>query len=90
MSSDNRGRESFAESAMRLADTANDSRETASDSRPLSFLSFGLRLAVWYATLFVVGSIAILFLTYFFTAASLAQRDDQAIRAKLGELAAAY
>ena len=32
---------------------------------------FGLRLAIWYATLFVLGAIAILFLTYYVTAASL-------------------
>src|SRR5438128_8783180 len=52
--------------------------------------AFGLRLAVWYATLFVSGSIAIVFLTYFLTAASLAQRDRQIIQAKLGEYGAAY
>jgi signal transduction histidine kinase len=70
----------MAESATRLAETANDSRP----------LSFGLRLAVWYATLFVLGAIAIVFLTYFLTAESLAQRDRQIIQAKLGEYAAAY
>ena len=74
------GRESMAEPATRLA-------ETAIDSSPLSF---GLRLAVWYATLFVVGAIAIVFLTYLLTAESLAQRDRQIIQAKLGEYAAAY
>jgi signal transduction histidine kinase len=52
--------------------------------------TFGLRLALWYATLFVVGSIAIVFVTYFLTAASLAQRDRQIINAKLGEYAAVY
>jgi signal transduction histidine kinase len=52
--------------------------------------TFGLRLALWYATLFVVGAIAIVFLTYFLTAASLAQRDRQIINAKLGEYSAAY
>src|SRR3989449_3846407 len=75
-----RERESMAEPATRFAETANDSRP----------LSFGLRLAVWYATLFVVGSIAIVCLTYFLTAESLAQRDRQIIQAKLGEYAAAY
>ena len=75
-----RERESMAEPATRFAETANDSRP----------LSFGLRLAVWYSTLFVVGSIAIVFLTYFLTAESLAQRDRQIIQAKLGEYAAAY
>ena len=52
--------------------------------------TFGLRIALWYATLFVLGSIGIVFLTYYLTAASLAQRDQQIIRAKLGDYAAAY
>jgi signal transduction histidine kinase len=53
-------------------------------------LFFGLRLALWYATLFVVGAIAIVLLTYYLTAASLAQRDQQIIRSKAGDYAAAY
>jgi signal transduction histidine kinase len=57
------------------------------DSRPLLF---GLRLALWYATLFVSGAIAIVFVTYYLTATSLAQRDQQIIRGKLGDYAAAY
>jgi signal transduction histidine kinase len=52
--------------------------------------TFGLRVALWYATLFVLGSIVIVLLTYYLTAASLAQRDQQIIRAKLGDYAAAY
>ena len=53
-------------------------------------LFFGLRIALWYATLFVVGSTAIVFLTYYLMATSLAQRDQQIIRGKLGDYAAAY
>src|SRR5438045_9082917 len=53
-------------------------------------LFFGLRIALWYATLFVVGSTAIVLLTYYLTATSLAQRDQQIIRSKLGDYAAAY
>src|SRR5262245_5670583 len=52
--------------------------------------TFGLRIALWYATLFVLGSIGIVFLTYYLTAASLTQRDQQIIRAKLADYAAAY
>ena len=48
---------------------------------------FGLRLALWYATLFVIGAVAIVILTYWVTAASLAQRDEQIIQSKLGEYA---
>jgi len=51
---------------------------------------FGLRLASWYATLFVAAAIAILYLTYYVTAASLAQRDHQILQSKLGEYATAY
>jgi signal transduction histidine kinase len=53
-------------------------------------LFFGLRLALWYATLFVIGAILIVFLTYYLTAASLAQRDRQIIQSKLGAYAAVY
>jgi signal transduction histidine kinase len=52
--------------------------------------AFGLRLGLWYATLFVIGAIAIVFLTYYLTAASLAQRDRQIIEQKLGEYATVY
>jgi signal transduction histidine kinase len=65
---------------------AKNAHETG--SRPP--LLFGLRIALWYATLFVAGSIAIVLLTYYLTATSLAQRDQQIIRGKLGDYAAAY
>ncbi len=52
--------------------------------------TFGLRLGLWYATLFVVGSIAIVLLTYVLTASSLAERDHQIIQQKLGEYASVY
>jgi signal transduction histidine kinase len=52
--------------------------------------AFGLRLALWYATLFILGSIVIVSLTYVLTAASLAQRDRQIINEKLGQYAAVY
>jgi signal transduction histidine kinase len=51
---------------------------------------FGLRLALWYATLFVLGAIAIVLLTYYVTAESLAQRDRQILESKLGEYATVY
>jgi signal transduction histidine kinase len=56
-------------------------------SRPQSF---GLRLGLWYATLFVVGAIGIVFITYALTAQSLAERDRQIINSKLGEYSVAY
>jgi signal transduction histidine kinase len=57
------------------------------EGRPLVY---GLRLGVWYATLFIVGSLTVVLLTYFVTSASLAQRDRQIIDSKLGTYAAAY
>jgi signal transduction histidine kinase len=52
--------------------------------------TFGLRIALWYATLFVIGAILIVFLTYVLTAQSLAQRDHEIIQQKLGEYALVY
>src|SRR5262245_51661342 len=52
--------------------------------------AYGLRLGVWYATLFIAGSLTIVYLTYVLTSASLAQRDRQIIDSKLGTYAAAY
>jgi signal transduction histidine kinase len=70
----------MAEIAPTMAETENDSRH----------LFFGLRLALWYATLFVIGSIAIEVLTYYVLRVSLEQRDQQIIQAKIGEYANAY
>ena len=52
--------------------------------------AFGLRIALWYATLFVGGAIAIVLLTYYVLSATLVQRDQQVMREKLGNYAAAY
>jgi signal transduction histidine kinase len=51
---------------------------------------FGLRLALWYATLFVVSSVLIVAVTYWLTSVSLAQRDHEILQAKLGDYAASY
>ena len=52
--------------------------------------TFGLRVASWYAALFVAGSVAIVLATYYVMAVSLEQRDRQMIRSKLGDYALAY
>src|SRR5262249_29875934 len=52
--------------------------------------TFGLRLGLWYATLFIIGATAIVFLTYYLTAVSLEARDRQIIRSKLADYAAVY
>jgi signal transduction histidine kinase len=60
------------------------------ERRPLFSRAFGLRIGLWYAALFVAGSIAVVVLTYLLTAASLEQRDRQIIEAKLGEYTVTY
>jgi signal transduction histidine kinase len=60
---------------------------SAPDGRPLVY---GLRIGVWYAMLFVAGSMAIVTLTYLLASATLAQRDRQLIDSKLGLYATAY
>src|SRR5438034_11708806 len=62
----------------------------SSERRPVFIRAFGLRLALWYATLFVTGAIAIVFMTYYLTKISLEQRDHQILQAKLGEYATVY
>src|SRR5436190_20343751 len=64
--------------------------EVEKDFRPLFTRAFGLRIALWYSTLFILGAIAIVMLTYVLTATSLAQRDRQLINQKLGDYSAAY
>lgn len=63
---------------------------SASDGDSPRVGPFGLRLALWYATLFILGALAFAVLTYLVTASSLAARDQQILNAKLGEYAAVY
>jgi len=65
-------------------------RDRLQSRRPAISRAFGLRIALWYATLFVVGATVIVLLTYYLTAMSLAQRDEQILQSKLGEYSAAY
>jgi signal transduction histidine kinase len=51
---------------------------------------FGLRLALWYAALFIASSFSIVLITYYLTSSSLAQRDHEIIQSKLGEYASVY
>ena len=52
--------------------------------------AFGLRLAAWYTALFVASAMSVVFVTYYLTSATLAERDRQILRSKVGEYAAAY
>jgi heavy metal sensor kinase len=51
---------------------------------------FGLRLAFWYAAVFVASSLAIILLTYTLLASSLAERDRQIVASTLREYSARY
>jgi signal transduction histidine kinase len=50
----------------------------------------GLRLSAWYATVFVLGTVALVVVTYTLIANALAQRDHDIIRATLREYASRY
>ena len=50
----------------------------------------GLRLSIWYATVFVISTVVLVVLTYALLASALAQRDHDLIRATLREYASRY
>ncbi|MCG6925669.1 MAG: two-component sensor histidine kinase [Acidobacteria bacterium] len=52
--------------------------------------TLGLRLAAWYAGLFVIGALALFALGYALLARSLEQRDREAVRLTLAEYASTY
>jgi signal transduction histidine kinase len=52
--------------------------------------TLGLRLSVWYATVFILSTVALVALTYALLASSLAQRDHDIVRATLREYATRY
>ena len=62
----------------------------AGPSRALGAGRFGLRLALWYAVVFVASALAIVFLTYTLLAGSLTERDHQIVVATLREYSERY
>ncbi|MCG6920728.1 MAG: two-component sensor histidine kinase [Acidobacteria bacterium] len=52
--------------------------------------TLGLRLAAWYAGLFIVGALALFALSYALLARSLEQRDHEAVRLTLAQYASTY
>jgi signal transduction histidine kinase len=62
---------------------------SSSPSNPFT-RTFGLRLGLWYAAVFLLASFAVMLLTYRLTSASLEERDRQLIQGKLAAYAAAY
>ena len=67
-----------------MADSLDSPREPVPAGR------FGLRLALWYAAVFVASSFAIVLLTYTLLASSLAERDRQIVIATLREYSERY
>jgi signal transduction histidine kinase len=62
-----------------------------SSARPEPFRrAFGLRLALWYAGLFIVGTAGLFALAYVLFARSLALRDEELVRSTLSEYAGVY
>ncbi len=59
-------------------------------STPPRFYRFGVRLAAWYALIFVASSLLLIGITYFLLASSLRQRDHEVIQSTLEKYAAAY
>ena len=51
---------------------------------------FGLRLALWYSTVFVATSLAIVLLTYTLLSSSLEERDQQIVMSTLSEYSQRY
>ena len=70
------------------ADASDGGR--AGPSTPLGTGRFGLRLALWYAAVFVASSLAIVFLTYTLLANSLVERDHQIVVSTLREYSERY
>jgi len=52
--------------------------------------TLGLRLSVWYATVFIVSTVALVALTYALLATSLARRDHDIVKATLREYMTRY
>ncbi len=68
-------------------------RPPAADPRPAGrtiVRGFGVRLALWYAAVFVASSLAIVLLTYTLLATSLVERDRQIVVSTLREYSERY
>src|SRR4051794_41911927 len=81
---------SSADESSSLSSPARSNQREADTSARDSSGRFGLRLAMWYASLFIGSSFAIVLITYLLTSSSLAQRDHEIIQSKLGEYATVY
>jgi heavy metal sensor kinase len=66
----------------------DERRQASANEEPIARI--GLRLAAWYAIVFVITSLAIVLLTYRLLAASLEERDQQLVISTLREYSQRY
>jgi len=52
--------------------------------------TIGLRLTLWYSAMFILSSVVLFVIIYFFLSASLRQKDQEVVRGRLNELKAQY
>jgi signal transduction histidine kinase len=52
--------------------------------------TIGLRLTLWYSAIFILSSVVLFVITYFFLSASLRQKDQEVVQEGLNDLKAQY
>lgn len=52
--------------------------------------TIGLRLTLWYSAIFILSSVVLFVITYFFLSASLRQKDQELVQGRLNDLKAQY
>ncbi|MGQ9688900.1 MAG: sensor histidine kinase [Desulfobaccales bacterium] len=52
--------------------------------------TIGLRLTLWYSAIFILSSVVLFVITYFFLSASLRQKDQEVVQGRLNDLKAQY
>ena len=52
--------------------------------------TIGFRLTLWYSAIFILSSVVLFVIIYFFLSASLRQKDQEVVRGRLNELRAQY
>jgi heavy metal sensor kinase len=52
--------------------------------------TIGFRLTLWYSAIFILSSVVLFVITYFFLSASLRQKDQEVVQGRLNDLKAQY
>src|SRR6185436_16129517 len=86
---------SFIGSAIKLILTKSGS--TPFEESAMSFVpverarrNIGVRLGLWYAFIFALGSFALLVIAYYLLAAAIGRKDQEVLQARLREYATIY